>query len=482
MSQEERIQRNQETPDWRRDFGMGGVPVQVVAVSPQLVQACELIDDLGRGDSRFVLLQAPPGGGKSTLVAAALTAFTELGRPCEQIRLGHDPGSVLERLVQNKLDAIVVVDDCDRLNASILRRLVAKRRNCQGLLLTATKVGSDISSVLSEEHDRYLRVPRLEERADDLLRVAGMMWTRLPMPPLAEACDHSALTALREGVYPKGAWSLEVILTSIVELLEASGDLVDGRLRRKITSSDVIPHLYRLMKEQMPQTVVAPTDAVLVVEGETDEVYLRRAAELALEQRGWHLLDGLQIEAPTGRTGGGSAVVDRLLELRRKDVAQIGLFDRDSAGLAAYDMARKLGLKRLQLPAKFDPLARDDQSAVVEIEDLLPIELLDRYYHEHPDVSSEERHWRLGRWRIVPLGKDKGELAGWVCSVASYDDLERCVYLLVELRKELGLPSSAEMLDKRWLSRLQNRPSDACEPSIVSTVPPATSAVHPLDS
>ncbi|SCL50681.1 ATP-binding protein [Micromonospora chersina] len=482
MRQAEWAQRFRDTTGWRRDFGTSGVPVQVVAASPELVQACDLINDLGRGDSRFVLIQAPAGGGKSTLIAAALAAFTELDLPYERIQADHDFGPIMKRLSQGNLDTIVVVDDCDKLQASTLRQIVARRRNCRGLFLTATKVGSETSSALDDEYDRYLRIPHLDRRPDDLLLVAAMIWSRMSMPPLADACDESFTEVLLQGTYPKGARSLEAILTSMAELLETSGDMAGGHLNRKITSGDVTPHLLRLFRAQAEQATVAPTDAVLMVEGETDEVYLRRAAELALQEHGWRLLDGLQVESPVGRTGGGSSVVDRLLDLRRDGINGIGLFDRDPPGSAAMDIARKHNLKRYQLPTKFDPLDRGDEGALVEIEDLLPVEMLNRYYEEHPDASAEERHWRLGRWRIVPLGKDKGDLAAWVCSVATYDDLERYVYLLVAVRQTLGLPRYVSMSDKSWLSRLQQRPAGASQPPIAPSTPPAVSTAGPASA
>ncbi|XVV15412.1 hypothetical protein ACQP2X_14045 [Actinoplanes sp. CA-131856] len=475
MRQAEWAQRFRETADWRRDFGAQGVPVEVVAASAELVQACDLINDLGRGDARFVLVQAPTGGGKSTLIAAALATFTELEVPHEQLQADHKLGPVMKQLGQNGLDAIVVVDDCDKLQASTLRQLITNRRKCRGLFLTATKVGSEISSALDGEYDHYLRIPHLDRRPDDLQLVTAMIWGRMSMPPLADACDESFTEVLLQGTYARGAWSVESILTSMAELLETSGDLTGEHFNRKITSGDFMPHLLRLFREQAEQKAVAPTDAVLMVEGETDEVYLKRAAELAMEERGWRLLDGLQIESPIGRTGGGSAVVDRLLDLRRDGITGIGLFDRDPPGSAAMDIARKHDLKRYQLLAKFDPLDRGDVGALVEIEDLLPVELLSRFYEEHPHLSAEEWHWRLGRWRIVPLGKDKGDLAAWICSVATYDDLERYVYLLVTARQALGLPFPAELSDKSWLSRLQQRRSDTSQPSI-------TSAACPIDA
>jgi len=355
----------------------------------------------------------------------------------------------------------VLVDDCDTLPPATLRKLVERRRICRGMFLTATTVASDTSTLLDTEHDHYVPIPHLDERPEDLLFVAGMIWDQMPMlPQLADACDESAVEALLQGVYAKGAWSLQDALTRVAELLEASGDLVAGHLRRKITSVDITPLLLRLAKEQVAHVRVAPTDAVLVVEGDTDEIYLRRAAELAHEQHGWRLLDGLQVQpAVVGRGGGGNAVVTRLLEFQRQGVTAIGLFDMDRPGSAAFEIAGKHNLRRILLPARFDPIARDPDNAIVEIEDLLPSELLARYYETHPETHPEERHWRLGRWRIIPLGRDKGPLAEWASSVATYRDMERYVYLLVQAREQLRLPCSTDMRDKSWLPRLQQRPT-----------------------
>ncbi|MEU4620306.1 hypothetical protein AB0G04_10065 [Actinoplanes sp. NPDC023801] len=476
MRQTEWAQRYREPGTWRREFGPETAPVPVVAASPELVEACGLIDDLIRGDPRFVLVQAPCGSGKSTLIAAALAAFDEDEVAYEQIQIGHDhdPGPLMKRLSTGNCDAIIVVDNCDDLTPATLQKLVKERAKCRGLLLTATKVKAEITSLLDGEHDRYLRVPHLQERPVDLLMVTAMIWEEQVGPPLAEACDESATEAILGGPYARGAWSIEAILTGVADLLQISGDLADGRLQRKMTSGDLLPHVLQHVREQITPTVVAPTDAVVVVEGETDAIYLEAAAAVALTDREWRLLDGLRIESPPGRSGGGDAVVYRLLNLHQDGVSGLGLFDRDSSGDAAYRLAgqHKDKIRRYLLPARFDPLKRDEQSAILEIEDLLPVELLERYYREHPDRTAEERHWRKGRWRIVPLGEDKGELAEWVRCVATFADLERFMWLLAQIRQELKLPVPPTMADKAWIAGMEQRPADASEPVMDVPEPP----------
>ncbi|MFE9693634.1 hypothetical protein [Micromonospora sp. NPDC005806] len=368
----------------------------------------------------------------------------------------------MERMARGQLEALVLVDDCDRIPPRTLRKLVEKRRGCLGLLLTANQISVDISAHLSEEGDYYLPIPPLEQRPDELLLIASTIWQQLVGPrgdDLARSCDELAVRALSEGPYPDGAWSLQRVLTDVIGLLESSGDLVAGRLQRSISYADIAPLLLRLARERVAVAHVAPTNAVLVVEGDTDESYLHSAARLANEWKGWRLLDGLTVEAAArGRGGGGTEVVRRVQNLHREGIPALGLFDYDIPGRDAYDLAGRNGLQRLLLPVEFDPLRRDSQFAIVEIEDLLPVELLIQYYELHDDKSPEEQHWRLGHLRIVPLGENKGEIAGWVSGAATYQDLERMVHLLVQVRQQLRLPCTREMADRGWLRLLQHQP------------------------
>ena len=370
----------------------------------------------------------------------------------------------MANLSRGSVDAAVLIDDTDRLPPSTLRRIVELRGKCRyGMLLTAARVPIDTSILLSGENDRYILLPSIQDRPNDLLLIASLMWERLAGPDsdLASSCDESAVEAFLEGIYPNGAWSLEKILGAVFQLLDNRGAIVFGDVRERIFYYDLAPLLMRLARETFTSPPVAPTRAVLVVEGETDEAYIRHAADVAQERNGWQLLDGLDVRpAGSGRGGGGNEVVQRVLEFGRDGVAALGLFDCDGPGRDAFDLARKQQLERLLLPFQFDPLQRDAENARVEIEDLLPVEILTRFYAEHQEMHPEEKHWRLGRWRIVPRGKDKEALAAWVIRVASYDDMERVVYILTQVRNKLRLPCPEETRNRVWLSRLANRPCE----------------------
>jgi hypothetical protein len=194
------------------------------------------------------------------------------------------------------------------------------------------------------------------------------------------------------------------------------------------------------------------------VEGETDAIYLRHAAMLAERENGWQLLDGLDVQpAGAGREGGGIAVVQYVAELRRDGISALALFDYDKSGRDAFDAAGRQSLERLLLPMHFDPLHRDAMEARVEIEDLLPVDMVARFYAAHDSLSPEEKHWRLGSWRIVPHGADKHTLATWVSEVASFEDIERFIYILGQVRHRLKLPCPEGVLAKSELTRLAHK-------------------------
>jgi hypothetical protein len=452
-----------ETQSWRREYGISGVPVPLVALSVEMRQISELLDDISSGHPYYLMVQGPQGSGKSTIISAAQAALADAGLQYTQVLPTGGYQDFMTALPKRSLDAVVLIDDADRLPRPTLRRLVELRTRCQsGMLLTAARVPIDTSILLSNEADSYILLPSVQDRPNDLLMIASLMWERLAGPDgdLASSCDESALQALLEGVYPRGAWSLEKVLGEVFHLLDNREAIVFGKVRERISYYDVAPSLMRLARETFVSSPVAPTSAVLVVEGDTDEIYMRHSAELARERNGWELLKGLDVlSAGPGRGGGGGEVVQRALELRHEGVAAVGLFDYDRPGRDAFDMARRQQLGRLLLPREFDPLLRDSESACVEIEDLLPVEILARYYLEHEEMYPEEKHWRLGRLRIVPKGEDKEALATWITQVASYDDMERMVYVLVMVRDMLKLPCPEETRNQTWTSELARRTS-----------------------
>src|SRR5262249_10149162 len=147
----------------------------------------------------------------------------------------------------------------------------------------------------------------------------------------------------------------------------------DALAPTRISYHHLAPIFMRQAREALPTPHIEPTKAILVVEGETDVIYLRHAATLAERKKGWQLLDGLDVQpAGGGREGGGIAVVQHVAELCRDRISALCLFDYDTSGRDAFDAAGRQNLERLLLPMHFDPLHRDAVEARVEIEDLLP--------------------------------------------------------------------------------------------------------------
>jgi hypothetical protein len=438
--------------------------VALVATSVEMRQICGLLDDMAQSRPRYLLIQGPQGSGKSSIISAAQAMLAEVGFNYFQLLPGDDIASVMAKLARDSVDGAVLIDDCDKIAASTLRKLVELRGRCsRGLLLTASRVPVDTSILLSRPHDSYIPLPSIEQRPDDLLLLASLMWERLGThaDDLASCCDESAVEALLDGIYPRGAWSLEQILAAIHELVDSSGSQLAEHSLPRISYHDLSPIFMRHVRESMPSAPVVPTNAVVVVEGDTDERYLRCAAHLAKVRHGWNLLEGLDIRsAGVGRGGGGSVVVERLLELQRDGIAAVGLFDYDGPGRGAFDMAGRHKLGRLLLPVTFDSLQRNPEIAAVEIEDLLPVSLLAAFYSQHREMQPEERHWRLGRWRIVPKGIDKDALATWVSMAATYEDVERLVYVLSLIRDRLSLPCPAVLRSKSWVVSLSPGLSD----------------------
>ncbi|HTJ71608.1 MAG TPA: hypothetical protein VL551_28975 [Actinospica sp.] len=450
-------QRYAEVGTWRREYGPNSVPVKVVAASPEMREICNLIEKIRDGEAHTVLVQAPSGGGKSTVVSAAIAEFAENAIEYRLLAPGDDYGPTMLELARNSVNATIIIDNCDVLDPTLLRKILEKRRNCNGLLLTAAKVPKTLTTLLSEAMDHYVVLPRLEERPEDLLLIASILWEDLASGDLAVLCDDSAVEVLLGGPHATGAWSLQRVLLAIVELRASADDILDDQVDERISFGDITPVLLQMYKESLPSSTIGPADAVLVVEGDTDERYLLHAAKLAADHLGWDLLDGLSVQAAApGRSGGATEVGRRLLQLSNEGTSALGLFDYDPPGSGAHDSAKHNKLQVMRIPAEFDALSRDNESAVVEAEDLLPSELLRRYYERHEDQSPEEWHWRLDYLRIVPHGAQKGDIADWVCSVSCYEDMERFVYLLVDARKRLRLPCPS--LEKGWLQRIRVRP------------------------
>ena len=66
--------------------------------------------------------------------------------------------------------------------------------------------------------------------------------------------------------------------------------------------------------------------------------------------------------------------------------------------------------------------------------------MLERFYIENPELEPEERTIRGVLKRVVVAGSDKDVAAGWIDQHASFDDMEKIVYVICMMRQSIGLP------------------------------------------
>jgi hypothetical protein len=165
--------------------------------------------------------------------------------------------------------------------------------------------------------------------------------------------------------------------------------------------------------------------------------------------------------APPGerRQGGAGRAVRELILLEAQGITTVALFDDDESGrLAAKDARKYSGHKIHMLPAEFDRLRSPQGSGSTEIEDLVAVPLLQRFYTANSDLQPEETTIRGSLVRVAVAGADKERAAEWICERATFEDMEKIVYVLCMIRNSLGLPLPDTCPPLRdWVKRLGER-------------------------
>jgi hypothetical protein len=446
-----------DTGLWEHRFGPPDSPVIFASLDPRTLDVTKALRDLMSGQSLRIFVVGPIGSGKSQLLAALIADAQERGIPMTDVSPGSDVRALPRNLNQGKI-SLLAIDKLDQLSSGIRSAVIENRGLCTvGLFATAETLSAVTLASLVEDNDLYMVMPPLEEREADVLVIAQLLWPSVcgAESDLLGNCSDDAAENLCRGPYFEGATSLRLALEQLADALIASGDLLDGEFRRNVVAQDMIQAVLASVRAQGSRPPVTAVPAVVVVEGSTDSRFLVRAAQLAESERGWQLLDGCRIlPSGEGRSGGARAVWQKLIELVAGSIDCVGLFDNDDVGRREAAAGKALGLPVELLPAQFDRLALVPEQRTVEIEDLLSIDLLDRFYNQHRDLEPEEIRWRSGgRWRIVPRGLDKEQLANWAMEEMQLKECLRLLYLLSFLRKRLGLPIPHSDLGA-WLSDL----------------------------
>jgi hypothetical protein len=271
---------------------------------------------------------------------------------------------------------------------------------------------------------------------------------------LPEVCADGIVEALARGPWSRGAHSIRRAIALVSEASELEGYSVDTRA--PIGAADVLEAVVSVIREEQPPE---QEDQIrIVVEGSTDARYFETAARLARERWGFDLLGGCRV-APPGedREGGADKAFRELFLLDAQGVQAVALFDDDEPGRNALKNVRKFSSqKALLLPVEFDPLKNPNGSGKTEIEDLVALPLLERFYADNPTLAPEETTVRGDLTRLVVAGTDKESAAVWVDEHAEWEDLERIVCVLCMLREMIGLPLPDECPPLReWLADLR---------------------------
>jgi hypothetical protein len=276
----------------------------------------------------------------------------------------------------------------------------------------------------------------VDGRADSL---ADLLFEERHGVSIAGRIDDDAVSQLRTGPWPRNGHTIAALVDKVSLLLELDGSIADGELLRSVSVHDISGALLDVIRdERREDALVEQTLPAIAVEGATDKLFLEAASTAHLGETGEDLMDGLEIVV----CDGASKIPAVLVALAAERRSAVGLFDGDRIGVDHKKAVSKVGLKAVTIPLDLGPLHNSSYGDEIEIEDLLPAELLGLFYEEHRDLEPETYIRHRGRERIVPHMDDKYEFASWCAGRGSYTDFGKLLGLLRSLRAVLGLSSS----------------------------------------
>lgn len=251
--------------------------------------------------------------------------------------------------------------------------------------------------------------------------------------------------------------------------------------------SGVLGGLYRnrLLLDVLDRAAAIPAGArgVLVVEGSTDEDYIRLAVERV--GRGDLLGDLGIVQAGAGVPGsnaGGAAlaVMQALIVQATAGVAVAALFDDDDEGKEGQATLRVIGRKTghwkkgkslFGYGETFDPSA----SFAFEAEDLWPNELFESFLAEHGETGvlkcKQERPKTVGGWQYDLAPAVKGRFVEFLRDHVKPEQCGAWLELISKIRAGLRLPAS---------SNTETQPSAPTAMDVAQTAEQTREAAKPV--
>lgn len=437
--------------EWQHLFGPVESPITIAGTSGPILSLVTALNTLREHSSASrVIVEGGLGSGKSLAASAFQASCLSSGVDAVFV---HEGTKGELKVPRGAHAGALIVDNLDRLSPGMRATVFRIPATTGGVLITAARLNAVERESLGSS-DSLHHIGSWDERREDALIMASLAWGDVGRgTELADLCADGVAEELCLGPWPRGAHSIRETVTNLVEALELEGYF--ERALRPIEVGDVRGALLAVVRRgQHPEE---PDAVHIVVEGSTDATYLETAGRLATEAWESDLLSGCRVLAPGEvRQGGANRALQEVIRLEALGVTAIMLLDDDDAGRSARDVAKKLGGTRFYLlPAEFDALRRPAGRGATEIEDLLPIKLLEEFYAENSDCEPEERTTRGGLTRIVVAGADKDRVANWVCDRASFEDMRKLVYVICNLREHVGLPlPAASPALPNWLKEL----------------------------
>ncbi len=194
----------------------------------------------------------------------------------------------------------------------------------------------------------------------------------------------------------------------------------------------------------------------LWVEGETDVILLELAARLidGTLDGPPRILENIKIEP----LGGAVQVEDALRRCDRDPTLELFMFDMDVEGQRGSQKVADRGFPTLLLQREAVMSACDKEWV---IEDLISVELLDRFYVSNPTLLPKreeiEHDPDVGR-RLLVRGTDKGALALWLESNATVEDVFGLIRMLLFVRRRFALREPSVEPNIPTMARIGLRP------------------------
>jgi len=214
---------------------------------------------------------------------------------------------------------------------------------------------------------------------------------------------------------------------------QASGNEPRASLLGDLFRDAALPDLMERAAE-MP----SEARAVLVVEGDTDDDYLRIATRVSGRE---DLLEGIHV-LPAG--GANKAVAQALITRATTDRSLMVLLDNDEPGKkAAGDLKGKFGFQGGEEVLTYFAVLDGPAKGIEEAEDLFSSELLEDFVRVHgEDILTEKVKLAGNSWHYGFSAHGKDMLPGFLEEHAKQGDVRRWIDLLELIRAKLGLDAT----------------------------------------